>query len=814
MFVIELIYNLSFLVALTTIAEYLLRRFEGIEKWRSVMFGTFAGLVILVGMMKPFVLAEGIIFDGRTIILSLVALFYGPWAVAIAAVFAVVYRLLIGGSGVYMAMFFNVLAVVGGLFFYYRNRQKQAIPTRNQLLVLGLGIHVIMMFVLMTLPVVRIYNPLQILGPTIILLYPLVTLILGLILRSNLELKKVEQDLREREEDLSLTLMSIGDGVIATNDQGRITRINPMAQKLTGCTTGCALGKPLNDVFQIRNGQTGALIANPVEMVLQAHQEDELGRNILLAHKDGSAFRIALSTAPIMDSNGQRRGVIFVFSDISEMFEAQSQLLRERMLLRDVMDSLPFSLYIKNLKYEKILVNRTELEMLERPAEEVIGKTDFDLFPKEFAVDYFKDDQQVIEQGQSLLNIIGQMPLSDGSLLWLSSTKVPWKDSDGNILGLIGFGIDITNTIANEEKIRKLSLSVEQSPASVIITDSKGQIEYANPRFEAMTGYSVDKIIGKMPRIFIASEQKPELVSSIWDNILKRGKWEGEYQNKKKSGELYWESITVSPLFDENQNVTNYILIVEDISERKNMLQQLIEAREKAEESDRLKSAFLANMSHEIRTPMNGILGFADLLKDPQLTGDEQALYISVIEQSGQRMLNIINDIIDISKIEAGQIDVFPMPSNVNAMIDYVYSFFLADAQKQGLELRIEKALPDVEARIMTDQNRLTQVLSNLIKNALKFTTQGEISVGYHLIDGDLHFFVSDTGIGIEPQSIKAIFERFAQGNLMLSKRYEGAGLGLSISKALVEKMGGQIWVESEEGKGSTFFFTIPYKRV
>lgn len=147
-------------------------------------------------------------------------------------------------------------------------------------------------------------------------------------------------------------------------------------------------------------------------------------------------------------------------------------------------------------------------------------------------------------------------------------------------------------------------------------------------------------------------------------------------------------------------------------------------------------------------------------------------------------------------------------------MIDYVYSFFLADAQKQGLELRIEKALPDVEARIMTDQNRLTQVLSNLIKNALKFTTQGEILVGYHLIDGDLQFFVSDTGIGIEPQSIKAIFERFAQGNLMLSKRYEGAGLGLSISKALVEKMGGQIWVESEEGKGSTFFFTIPYKRV
>jgi signal transduction histidine kinase len=185
-----------------------------------------------------------------------------------------------------------------------------------------------------------------------------------------------------------------------------------------------------------------------------------------------------------------------------------------------------------------------------------------------------------------------------------------------------------------------------------------------------------------------------------------------------------------------------------------------------------------------------------------------------VIEQSGQRMLNIINDIIDISKIEAGQIDVFPMPANVNEIVDYIHSFFLADAQKQGLQLQFQKGLSDEASQIMTDKNRLTQVLSNLIKNAMKFTTHGEIAFGYEFRDSDLQFFVRDTGVGIEPQSVQAIFERFAQGNLMLSKRYEGAGLGLSISKALVEKMGGQIWVESEVGKGSTFFFTIPYLHV
>jgi signal transduction histidine kinase len=238
----------------------------------------------------------------------------------------------------------------------------------------------------------------------------------------------------------------------------------------------------------------------------------------------------------------------------------------------------------------------------------------------------------------------------------------------------------------------------------------------------------------------------------------------------------------------------------------------LVEAKERAIESDKLKTAFLANMSHEIRTPMNGILGFAELLKDPDLKIDDQHKYLSVIEQSGNRLLNLINDIIDISKIEAGQIDLSIQPEDINQLIDSEYQFFKAEAELKDLRLLFSKGLPDEKAIILTDKLRLNQILTNLIKNSIKFTQNGEIEFGYQLKGNFLEFFVRDEGIGISNEMKDKIFERFHQGDLSLKRRYEGAGLGLSISKAFIDMLGGQIWVQADEGKGSTFYFTIPYK--
>jgi len=245
---------------------------------------------------------------------------------------------------------------------------------------------------------------------------------------------------------------------------------------------------------------------------------------------------------------------------------------------------------------------------------------------------------------------------------------------------------------------------------------------------------------------------------------------------------------------------------------------ELEKTKEKAEESDRLKSAFLANMSHEIRTPMNGILGFAELLKKPGLTGEQQQSYIRIIEKGGARMLNIINDIISISKIESGEMEVEIEESNINDQIEYIYTFFKPEVEAKGMKLSYKNTLPAKEAIIKTDREKLFSILTNLVKNAIKYSDKGAIEFGYDQIESQgiafLRFYVKDTGIGIPKDRQEAIFERFIQADIEDKMARQGAGLGLSISKAYVEKLGGKIWVESEENVGSTFYFTIPYNVV
>ncbi len=237
---------------------------------------------------------------------------------------------------------------------------------------------------------------------------------------------------------------------------------------------------------------------------------------------------------------------------------------------------------------------------------------------------------------------------------------------------------------------------------------------------------------------------------------------------------------------------------------------QLVAARIQAEESDRLKSAFLANMSHEIRTPINGILGFADLLKEPGLSSDQQTEFIGIIEKSSSRMLNIINDIICISKVDSGQMETSVAETNISLQIDYIYQLFKPEAEQKGLTFTVRKGLLPEQSVMRTDREKVSAVLINLVSNALKFTHEGSVELGFEKKGTDLEFYVRDTGVGIRQDQAGYIFERFRQGSESLNRSYEGAGLGLSLSKAYVEMLGGRIWVESEEGKGSVFRFTLP----
>lgn len=248
--------------------------------------------------------------------------------------------------------------------------------------------------------------------------------------------------------------------------------------------------------------------------------------------------------------------------------------------------------------------------------------------------------------------------------------------------------------------------------------------------------------------------------------------------------------------------------------ELKNLLEQLSLAKEKAEESERLKSAFLANMSHEIRTPMNGIMGFTDLLKKPGLSFDEQQQFIEIIQKSGERMLNTINDIIDISKIDAGQIEVHFTTINLREELESFYNFFYPQAAKKTIDLKVTNRLTANQETFITDATKFSSIITNLVRNALKYTFSGSIEVLFEKKDNFFFCYVKDTGIGIPEDRKQAIFERFIQGDIQDKRALEGSGLGLAIAKSYVDILDGKIWFESVEGKGTTFFVYLPWKDI
>ncbi|MCK9641306.1 MAG: ATP-binding protein [Prolixibacteraceae bacterium] len=320
-------------------------------------------------------------------------------------------------------------------------------------------------------------------------------------------------------------------------------------------------------------------------------------------------------------------------------------------------------------------------------------------------------------------------------------------------------------------------------------------------------GYSEEELLTKSSAD-INSERMQSMVASLMQDLLKRKHTVFETEHVTKDGRTI--PVEISTNTEQKNGKFIFHSIARDISERKKAEMELIKSKELAEQSNRLKTAFLANMSHEIRTPMNGILGFAGLLKEQDLTGEDKQSYINLIEKSGARMLNLINDLIDISKVESGMMELSITYTNLNDKLDFLYHFFKTEAAQKGLEIVLEKKIDSEEAIVSTDQDKLFSILSNLVKNAIKFTKKGSIKFGGELKGENFEFFIRDTGIGIEKEKQNIIFDRFMQADSSLSRGFEGAGLGLSISKAYVEMLGGEIWLESEVDVGSCFYFTLP----
>ncbi|NMD03383.1 MAG: PAS domain-containing sensor histidine kinase, partial [Bacteroidales bacterium] len=361
----------------------------------------------------------------------------------------------------------------------------------------------------------------------------------------------------------------------------------------------------------------------------------------------------------------------------------------------------------------------------------------------------------------------------------------------------------------SEERFRKI---FEESPLSIAMTDKDMGIIRANNSYCRLLGYSEEELLGMTYKDFTHPDdiQKDELaILQLVSQELPIHHTEKRYL--KKDGTLIWGSTTVSIIRNNNGEIQFFLVMVEDITSKVIAATELLAAKEKAEESDRLKTAFLHNVSHEIGTPMNAIMGFSTLLNDPELNSSDRIQFTDIIRQSGNQLLSIINDIVDLASIETGQMKVNLRSININRALKSLCEQFSYKERAQKVKLALKTPLKNNNAEIITDGTKLVQILSNLINNAIKFTPEGRIDIGYKLQDSFLEFSVKDTGIGIPPEYHSKVFERFYQVDNTVSRQYQGTGLGLSICKAYAELLGGKIWLESQPGNGTTFSFTIPY---
>lgn len=804
--VVGLLQNIAILLTFSMLYDYFWSRNENRKK---LTFKIGSGIVLggmgIVLILTPWNFVPGIFFDARSIILSISGLFFGLVPTITAMIVIGLYRLYLGGGGLLMGiMVIFTSGTIGILWRYFRPFWR----IKNRLLELagmGIVVHLVMLSCTILLPAEIKWDSLGKIALPILIIYPGATVLLGVLMLNQSENWEIRKALKFSEKKFRTIIEQATDALFIADLEGKILEVNQQACENMGYSREELLTLKITDFDVIHDDAKIRETFQKVPLNSSFTSESEHRR------KNGNVFPVDIKTS-IINMDGFPR-VIGIVRDITDRKQAEQVLSRERIMLRTLIDNLPATIYVKDAECRKIIANKADLDVIGLKTEDVIGKTDLDIFNNEIGQRGFADDKMVIDTGITVLNREEDFFDANGVKRWLLTSKIPLTDENGKVSGLVGIGRDITAQKQDQEKILKLSKGIEQNPSSIEITDINGFIEYVNPKLCESTGYSSEEIIGQHASILKSNVMSEEIYDDLWKTIVSGNVWKKELLNKKKDGSMFWELVTLTSIKNDKGLITNYIAIKEDINARKVMEAELIHAKEKAEESDRLKSAFLANMSHEIRTPLNSIIGFSELLGDPDLEPDEKAEFIKIIIDHGNNLLVIISDIMDFSMLEARQMKIRQEVISTKKLLNELLVDFGKKAGQKGIELRLDQSSDSPDVMIKNDLNRIKQIFNNLIGNAIKFTDEGYIEFGYKIEVECIEFHVKDTGIGIAPQFHQSIFERFRQVDNTKTRKYEGNGLGLAISKNLVELLGGNIWVESEQDKYSEFFFTIPINR-
>jgi PAS domain S-box-containing protein len=646
--------------------------------------------------------------------------------------------------------------------------------------------------------------------------------------QTNKQLQQANLTLQESEEKLGVTLNSIGDGVIATDAAGRLTLLNPVAEQLTGWTQAQAAGHPVEEVFRIINQHTRQPAVMPVVAALAHGTIQGLANHTVLIARDGSERAIADSCAPIRALDGQVVGAVLVFRDVTAEYAVQQNLRDNAALIQTVLNTVADGIVTLH-------ADSGILESVNPAAEQMFGYSAAQLAGEDFGALIPELDR---DRGLLEYFIVGAEGYHTGL-----EREVAGRRSDGahfpleisvsemSLNGeryLTGILRDITARKRIEADQVQLSQRLrdhqfytrslfEANIDASMTSDPSGIITDVNKQMETLTGCTRDELIGAPFMNYFTDPERAE--RGIRLALGEKKITDYELTARDRDGRETVVSCNATTFYDRDRKLQGVFAAARDVSERKRLDQVLLEknaelesARAVAEKTSLTKSDFLANMSHELRTPLNSVIGFSEVLED-QIFGpinEKQQEYVNNILTSGKHLLSLINDILDLSKVESGKMGLelshFPLKDCVDASL----TMLREKALKGGIELSLTLA-PEAEVEIVADQRKLKQILFNLLSNAVKFTPRGGAVEVHAARDGDfIQCTVTDTGIGIQEDDIPKLFQAFTQLESAYTKGFEGTGLGLTLTRQLVELHGGRVWVKSEFGKGSRFSFTLP----
>ncbi len=772
----------------------------------KILVGFLIGLLGIAIMMTSYRVDPELMIDSRSVLLSVSGLYLGFIPTIIAIVITVFYRIYEGGASIWTGV--AIIIVTGGFglvvrHFWYHRLDKISIL---QAYLFGLLTHVIMTVVIYFFVGEFSLNIFYNITLQTIIIFPIASTLLIFLLKYRTRRDRVSNELFQYNEKLNLAMEA---SHIIFFDRDLITK------EITWSNWNDPL---LKKVMNITGG-----IYEHLDQYVHKDFLDPLKQKMDKAIRDRKPFQIEIKVLPddtqeywvyfsgqyFFDKHDMPVRVIGMVKDISKDKKNENALSENELNLRTILDFAPDGIFVQtNGIFE--FVNPTFAKMIKaKNTNELIGTSVFERIAREYHEVVEERIQYQKKTGKNAPPLEEEFVKLDGSRITVETIASPfkYKSKDAHLV----FVHDLSAKKDNEILINKLFRAVEQSPASIVISDVNGNVEYVNPKFTEITGYSYQEVVGKNPRILKSGNTSNEEYSEMWKTIANGNVWSGEFLNIKKDGSTYWESATISPIKNNKNEITHYVAVKEDITEKKQIYEDLLIAKNKAEESNQIKSHFLANMSHEIRTPLNGILGFLELIKDDSITSKERNDYIDIINKSGIRLLETINDIIEMSKIEAGFSKLEPEHVDVIDLLNDLYRFFKPQTDTKNLQLIPEFQNKYTELNLVSDKNKLNGILTNLIKNAIKFTDSGYIKIDINQSPEGVLFTISDSGRGIPSDKIEAIFDRFIQSDNSYTRGHEGSGLGLSISSAYVDLMGGKIWAESEVGKGSSFYVLLPY---